>query len=245
MHKFELLRGYHSFHRRGDLEYQLVSSVQHHHHLYLFNFHVYILIRTYANSYTAPTQYCSFNLLKVVQVYQNNYCFPSSIEGSAYKSFLTSGSSTLVNSYSAGGCTGTKTSVTVYNTCRRYQTSTSSGLYIAQYWSFLYSNSPPTFKPTSKPSTGKPTQKPITRIPTFAPSTRRPSSALTGYAYFNSYSGSKCTGKVAAITAYPIGICIPQYNTTTIVRYVYYNCDKSKEPILDLFLNKHNMYIIP
>eukprot|EP01035_Chromulina_nebulosa_P022808 gene22808-29534_t len=183
--------------------------------------------RTYANSYTTSSQSCSANLLKVAQVYRNNYCFPSTIGGSGYQSFSTSGSTTLVNSYSSGGCTGTKTSVKVYGYCQSYTTNSSTELYVAQYWTFLYSNAPPTFKPTYNPTSESPTYSPSTRRPTFAPSTRRPSSSLTGYAYFNSYSGSKCTGKVAAVTAYPIGICIPQYNVTSIVRYVYYDCDQT------------------
>lgn len=210
------------------------------------------MLRTYANSYLSSSQTCSTNLLKVAQVYRNNYCFPTSIQGSAYKSFSTSGSSALVNSYIAAGCTGIKTNVTVYGFCNSYKVSTtlSSALYLAQYWYLLYYNAPPTFKPTTRPTSIQPTRAPTTRKPTYAPSTRRPSNALTGYAYFNSYSGSECTGKVVAITAYPIGICIPQYNTSSIESYVYYDCDQSKLIWLEpcdyyyVFAYLHSFYVV-
>ena len=186
--------------------------------------------RTYANPYGGTTQSCSNNLLSVAQIYRNNYCFPSSIEGNAYRSFSTSGSSSTVNSYTTNSCSGTSTAVTVYSACHTYPI-IGSNVNMVEYWTLLYSNQPPTSKPTAGPTSLRPTRSPTSVAPSFTPSlspTRKPSISLVGYAYFNSYSGSKCTGSVAAITAYPIGICIPQYNTTTIVRYVYYNCNPSK-----------------
>ena len=174
-------------------------------------------------------------------MYLNNYCFTFSYNG--YKSFLTRYySSTLtgyVYEYVNPFCgSGSFSSVSLQTSCSAY--SINSGKYVENIWTLGFSFSLPTTIPTIAPTISfVPTYAPSSKTPSGFPSTLptiSPSVTITGYAYFYSYTIKGCTGSIIAVTAFPIGVCIPQYNLTTIKNYIKYSCDSSKKYLSICFM---------
>jgi hypothetical protein len=188
-------------------------------------------VETSYRSYAAPlsysgSQYCF--VVNVIQIYLNIFCY--NYPYSTRKSFLTN-SKGYLSGYSNPQCgSGSFSSINIYTTCGSYKTN--GGTYVQNIWTLGFTYKLPTSSPTGIPT--------ISFAPTFAPSSVQPSSVpsfkptagpttiLLGYAYFYSYTITGCTGSIVAVTAYPLGSCIPQYNATSIKNYIKYSCDSSK-----------------
>jgi len=154
----------------------------------------------------------------MIQIYLNYFCFPYSYSNK--KSFLTK-SSGYIYAYTSPQCSSGSSSTSVSSTCSAYKTN--GGTYVQNTWTLGFSYNLPTASPTRAPTyTSKPSP-----VPSFLP-TLVPSTALLGYAYFYAYTIKGCAGSIVAVTAYPLGSCIPQYNATSIKNYIKYSCDSSK-----------------
>ena len=164
----------------------------------------------------------------MIQIYLNNFCYNYAYNGK--KSFLTN-SKGYLSGYSNPQCgSGSFSSINIYTTCQAYKTN--GGTYVQNMWTLGFTYYLPTSSPTRIPTISfAPTYAPSTVKPSAAPSVRptvSPTTTLLGYAYFYSYTIAGCTGSIVAVTAYPLGSCIPQYNATSITNYIKYSCNSSK-----------------